>query len=79
MSAARVQSETPSMAPTPSSAPAPAADAPRGAALLTYIEEMLLELAHMASAGGEPGLAASLAIAAIQCGTRIKVAGAADG
>ena len=49
--------------------------APRGAELLTYIEEMLLELAHMASAGGESGLAASLAIAAIQCGARIKVNG----
>ncbi len=43
---------------------------PRGPALLGYIEDMLLELAHMASAGGEPALAASLAIAAIQAGTR---------
>ena len=52
----------------------PACDpAPRGPALLGYIEEMLLELAHMASAGGESGLAASLAIAAIQCGARIKL------
>lgn len=44
---------------------------PTGGALLTYIESMLLELAHMASAGGEPALAASLAIAAIQCGARL--------
>lgn len=46
--------------------------APTGGALLSYIESMLLELAHMASEGGEPGLAASLAIAAIQCGARLK-------
>ena len=46
--------------------------APSGSALLSYIESMLLELAHMASAGGEPALAASLAIAAIQCGARLK-------
>ena len=44
----------------------------RGAPLLSYIEDMLLELAHMASAGGEPALAASLAIAAIQAGARLK-------
>ena len=43
---------------------------PRGPALLGYIEDMLMELAHMASAGGETALAASLAIAAIQAGTR---------
>lgn len=47
---------------------------PRGAPLLSYIEDMLLELAHMASAGGEAGLAASLAIAAIQAGARLKQA-----
>ena len=41
-------------------------------ALLSYIESMLLELAHMAAEGGEPALAASLAIAAIQCGARLK-------
>ncbi len=50
------------MAATPSST------APRGAALLGYIEDMLLELAHMAAAGGETALAATLAVAAIQCG-----------
>ena len=36
--------------------------------LMRYIEDMLLELAQMASAVGESGLAASLAIAAIQAG-----------
>lgn len=45
-------------------------EGPRGPALLGYIEDMLLQLAHMASAGGEQALAASLAIAAIQAGTR---------
>ena len=43
-----------------------------GAPLLSYIEDMLLELTHMASAGGEPALSASLAIAAIQAGARLK-------
>ena len=47
-----------------------AAAVPSGPALLAYIEDMLMELTHMASAGGEPALAASLAIAAIQAGTR---------
>lgn len=42
-----------------------------GAQLLSYIEAMLLELAHMASAGNEQALAASLAICAIQAGARL--------
>ncbi len=46
----------------------------RGARLVGYIEDMLLELAHMASAGGEQALAASLAIAAIQAGVRARAA-----
>lgn len=50
----------------------PARPGPTGPALLGYIEDMLLELAHLASAGGETGLAASLAIAAIQCGARLR-------
>ena len=52
--------------------PPPAQTSNAGAALLAYIEDMLLELAHMASAGGETAMAASLAIAAIQCGARVK-------
>ena len=52
--------------------PESAASAPSGAALLSYIEDMLLELAHMASAGGENALAASLGIAAIQAGARLR-------
>lgn len=43
-----------------------------GDAMFAYIEDMLLELAHMASAGGDTALAATLAIAAIQAGTRAK-------
>ena len=46
--------------------------APTRGALLSYIESMLLELAQMASAAAEPGVAASLAVAALQCGTRRK-------
>ena len=45
---------------------------PSGPQLLQYIEEMLLELAHMAAGGGETALAASLAIAAVQCGARLE-------
>ena len=47
---------------------------PKGAPLLGYIEDMLLELAHMAAAGGESGLAATLAVAAIQCGGELRAA-----
>ena len=47
---------------------------PTGVALLGYIEEMLLELGHMAAAGGEAALAATLAIAAIQCASELKAA-----
>ena len=46
------------------------ASPPSGPALVGYIEDMLLELAHMAAAGGEGALAASLGIAAIQAGAR---------
>ena len=49
-----------------------AATAPSRGALLGYIESLLLELAQMASDGGESGVAASLAVAALQCGTRRK-------
>lgn len=41
---------------------------PDPAGLLRYVEDMLLELAQMSASVGEPGLAASLAIAAIQAG-----------
>ena len=44
--------------------------APRAEHLVAYIEDMLLELAELASKGGETALAASLAIAAIQAGSR---------
>ena len=47
---------------------------PEGAELLGYIEEMLLEMAHLAAGGGETALAATLAVAAIQCGGRLRAA-----
>ena len=50
-----------------------------GPALLAYLQDMLLELAHMASNGGEAGLAASLAIAAVQAGERLRTMNAAGG
>ena len=52
---------------------------PRGALLLGYIEDMLLELAHMAATGGETGLAATLAVAAIQCGGELRSAERREG
>ena len=47
---------------------------PQGPALLGYIEDVLLELAHLAAGGGETALAATLAVAAIQCGGQLKAA-----
>jgi hypothetical protein len=41
---------------------------PDGPALVAYIEDMLLQLAEMASVAGETALAASLAVVAIQAG-----------
>ncbi len=52
----------------------PSCSSPSGPALLGYIEEMLLELAHLAAGGGETALATTLAVAAIQCGGRLNAA-----
>ena len=60
----------------PSPSPAPS---PRSSALLGYIEDMLLELAHMAADGGETALAATLAVAAIQCGAQLEAAQRREG
>ena len=44
--------------------------APTRAQVRGYVEEMTLELAQMASACGETALAASLALVAIQAGSK---------
>ena len=44
----------------------------RPAALVAYVEDMLLQLAELASQAGETALAASLALTAIQAGATLE-------